>query len=118
MWSLRTTPCTVTKTSPYFQVYGMQLQLLSDFSLGSHVEDNTQREETHVQARLAATQISTLKAVQKRHDQNQKQYARKVKVKYYKPENWWISGGHMTSKVLKNSVGILKILTNYYLMLF
>jgi hypothetical protein len=35
--------------------------------------------------RLAATQISTLKAVQKRHDQNQKQYARKVKVKYYKP---------------------------------
>jgi len=30
-------------------------------------------------------QISTLKAVQKRHDQNQKQYARKVKVKYYEP---------------------------------
>jgi len=71
--------------SPYFQVYGIQLQLPSDFSLGSHVEDNSQREETRVLTRLAATQISTLKAVQKRHDQNQKQYARKVKVKYYKP---------------------------------
>jgi len=78
-------PSTVTKTSPYFQVYGMQPYIPSDFYWNSHVEDNTQREETHVPARLAATQISTLKAVQKRHDQNQKQYARKVKVKYYKP---------------------------------
>jgi len=69
----------------YFQVYGMQLYLPSDFYWNSHVEDNTQREEMHVPARLAATQISTLKAVQKRHNQNQKQYARKVKVKYYKP---------------------------------
>ena len=85
MWSLRTTPSTVTKTSPYFQVYGMQPYIPSDFYWNTNVEDNTQCKETHILARLAATQISTLKAVQKRHDQNQKQYARKVKVKYYKP---------------------------------
>jgi len=70
---LRTTPSTVSKTLPYFQVYGMQPQLPSDFMLGSHVEDNSQREETRVSTRLVAMQISTLKAVQKRHDQNQKQ---------------------------------------------
>jgi hypothetical protein len=51
--------------SPYFQVYGMQP---SDFVWGTCVEDNTQCEETHVPARLAVTQISTLKAVQKKHD--------------------------------------------------
>jgi len=51
----------------------MQPQLPSDFMLGSHVEDNSQREETRVSTRLVAMQISTLKAVQKRHDQNQKQ---------------------------------------------
>jgi hypothetical protein len=85
MWSLRTTPSTVTKMSPYFQVNGIQPQPPSDFLLGSYVEENTQQEETHIPTRMAATQISTLKAVQKRHDQNQKQYARKVKVKYYKP---------------------------------
>ncbi len=59
----------------------MQQNLQADFVWGKYVEDNTQHEETHVPARLAATQISTLKAVQKRHDQNQKQYARKIKVK-------------------------------------
>ena len=59
----------------------MQPNLPSDFVWGTYVEDNTQHEETHVPARLAAMQILTLKAVQKRHDQNQKQYARKIKVK-------------------------------------
>jgi len=78
-------PIAFQRGQRYFQVYGMQLYLPSDFYWNSHVEDNTQREEMHVPARLAATQISTLKAVQKRHNQNQKQYARKVKVKYYKP---------------------------------
>ena len=83
MLSIRTTPSTVTKLSPFFQVYGVQPYLSSDFLTDIQVEENSQRHETQVSRRIADTQVSTLKNIQNRHDKNQRQRKKKGRFIYF-----------------------------------
>jgi hypothetical protein len=83
IWNLRTTPSTVTKLSPWFQVYGTQPYLSSDVLTNIEVEENSDRQESQTSTRISDTQISTLKLVQARHDQNQQRRSQKGKLVYF-----------------------------------